>query len=236
MSTWLDFWNGSHSIYVNNRHKAAHSSQVLADFLRWVPGSDSTVLDFGCGEALYADELAKHCRSLYLSDGAALVRSDLQDRFADRENIRVLSVEDCDGIAPESLDLVVVNSVLQYLSEDQLDGFLSTAHRTLKSGETLVIADVISPDVGPLTDAVELLRFGWKEGFAIAAIAGLVRTVLSDYRKLREDLGFAMYRPEEMLSILQRHGFTGEVSAPNFGHNQARNTFAATKNVTRPGQ
>ena len=62
-----------------------------------------------------------------------------------------------------------------------------------------------------------------------AALLGFVRTALSDYRKLRGELGFTTHEEAEMLALLSRHGFAAERSHPNFGHNQARMTFSARR-------
>ncbi len=48
---WLEFWNGEHSIYVNERHKMLHDRLVARDVAALVPSGKPVVLDFGCGEA-----------------------------------------------------------------------------------------------------------------------------------------------------------------------------------------
>ena len=64
-------------------------------------------------------------------------------------------------------------------------------------------------------------------GFLFAALGGLVRTLFSDYRKLRSRLGLATYSQPDMQIILEGAGFTAERRYPNLGHNQARMTFVA---------
>ena len=62
-----------------------------------------------------------------------------------------------------------------------------------------------------------------------AALAGLCRTALSDYSKVRRELGFATYREAEFIAILAEAGFRAERVQPNFGHNQNRMTFRAVR-------
>ena len=79
---------------------------------------------------------------------------------------------------------------------DEFRSLLSLWRRKLKEGGTLILADVISPATGPVDDVRALLGFAWQGGFLTAALAGLVRTALSDYRKLRQELGLLARRDE----------------------------------------
>jgi SAM-dependent methyltransferase len=227
MPSWIDYWNSDHPIYVNDRHKALHASGLASDFRRHVRSPDAQVLDFGCGEALYAEEVARFCGRLTLSDAAPTVRAKVAERVKDRANIVVQSAEDTAAMPDACFDLIVVNSVAQYLSAEQLAGFLPGWKRMLRPDGRLVLADIIPPGVSPVTDAAALLSFAWRGGFTAAALAGLVRTALSDYRKIRGELGFTTHAEAELLGLLARHGLRGERVRPNFGHNQARMTFAA---------
>ena len=51
----------------------------------------------------------------------------------------------------------------------------------------------------------------------VPALGGLVRTALSDYGKLRSELGFAMYRESEMLGLLGQQGFEARRVRPRAG-------------------
>ena len=88
---WREFWNGEHSIYVNQRHKALHYDRIARDLAAYIPSANASVLDYGCGEALSAASLAEKCGTLYLYDAAPNVREKLRGRFASYRNIVVLS-------------------------------------------------------------------------------------------------------------------------------------------------
>jgi ubiquinone/menaquinone biosynthesis C-methylase UbiE len=227
MASWIDYWNSDHPIYVNDRHKALHASGIARDFARHIKSREATVLDYASGEALYAEDVARLCKQLVCSDAAPAVREKLAERVASLGNIEVQSAEQTETLPDASFDLIVVNSLLQYLTLDQLSTLLSLWRRLLKADGRLVIADVIPPNVNPVKDATALLSFGLKGGFAGAAVKGLVKTALSDYRKLRGELGFTMHNEYDFLAMLSRHGFSAERVRPNFGHNQARMTFTA---------
>jgi len=224
---WRDYWNQDTPIYVSERHKVLHYARIAADIARLIPVPDALVLDYGCGEALSAHRVASRCARLYLCDAAPLVRERLRARFGHERRITVIAPEEIDTVAAGTLDLVVVNSLVQYLSLEELRRLLATWRAKLKPDGRLVVADVIPPDVSPLTDARALLSFAWRGGFVRHALVGLVRTALSDYRKVRDELGLAQYSEAEMLELLRDCGFSAERRPENIGHNQARMTFVA---------
>jgi SAM-dependent methyltransferase len=225
--TWIDFWNSAHAIYVNDRHKRLHAEAVAADMLRHIPSPVAIVLDHGCGEALYAPAVARHCGRLILCEAAPAVRAELAQRVAGMANVAVVAPGAVQRLEDGSLDLVVANSLVQYLTASELEALLDLWQRKLRRHGILVIADVIPPGVTAVEDAAALLRFAWRGGFLRAALAGLARAALSEYGKLRVELGLATYAEPEFLALLARHGFTAERIHPNFGHNQARMAFRA---------
>ncbi len=224
---WRDYWNQDTPIYASERHKVLHYAGIARDLIALIPSPDAVVLDHGSGEALSAGRVAARCRTLYLLDAAPLVRERLKQRFRDTPKIAVIAPDELDGLPDRSLDLVVANSLLQYLSLDEFRTLLATWRVKLKPDGRLVLADVIPHDVSPLTDARALLSFAWSGGFLRHALMGLARTAFSDYRKLRDELGLARYGEAEMIELLRDEGFRAERLPRNLGHNQARMTFSA---------
>ncbi len=226
--SWRDFWNRqSNSIYVNARHSQAHDALVAQGIAGLVTSPADCVLDYGCGDASAADLIVSKCAKLYLFDAAPNVRARLSARFAGRAGIELVGDESLTSIAPASLDLIVVNSVLQYVTQVDFETLLDRFHMRLKPSGRLVLADIVSPDTGAADDAKALLAFAWKDGFFCAAIAGLARTFFSDYRTLRAQFGLTRYREPEMIALFAKHGFAGARAAQNIGHNQARMLFVA---------
>jgi SAM-dependent methyltransferase len=225
--SWRDFWNSEHAIYVSQRHKTLHYRQIATDLIRHIPSPAATVLDHGCGEALDAGRVAAACGRLYLCEAAPTVREKLRAAFGRLDNLSVISPEEVEALPDATLDLVVANSLIQYLSREELVALLGLWRRKLKPGGHLVLADVIPPDLGPLADASQLLAFAWRGGFLIAALAGLARTAFSDYRKLRAQYGLATYAEADITDLLRHAGYGDVRRQPNFGHNPHRMTFKA---------
>ena len=225
--SWRDFWNGEHAIYVSPRHKLLHYRRIASDIIGHIPTPDAVVLDVGCGEALDAGRVATACGKLYLCESAPNVRDKLRAMLARRDDVVVVSPEEVEALPEATFDLVVANSLIQYLSRDELTVLLGLWRSKLKPGGKLVGADVIPPDVSPLTDASQLLTFAWRGGFLGAALAGLVRTALSDYRKLRARYGLSTYAEADIVGLIRAAGYDDVQRQPNFGHNPYRMTFAA---------
>lgn len=228
MSTrdWITFWNSKHSIYVNVRHCHAHYRRIADDIRRTVPAGGA-VLDYGCGEALFADRVAEHAGRLVLCEATSNVRATLTTRFSGSPKIEVRAPEQIAEIPDGTFDVIVMHSVAQYLTLAVLDELLARFRRLLKPGGLLVLGDVIPLKITAVTDGLALLCFGASEGFFGAAILGLVRTAFSSYWQLRTTLGIARYSEADMLAKLKDAGYLPKRSAENIGHNPARMTFLA---------
>ncbi|QRE74728.1 class I SAM-dependent methyltransferase [Methylobacterium aquaticum] len=227
VSSWREFWDRDTPIYVNARHKARHYAGLAEEIAALVPHPGAVVLDHGCGEALSADRVAESCGRLLLCDASPRQRDALGQRFAASPTIAILSPDDVAALPAASLDLVVANSLAQYLTVSELDACLRDWRRLLKPGGRLVLADVIPPQLGAVADATALLAFARREGFLVAAAVGLVRTLFSDYRALRRTLGLARSDEAAMLARLRETGFRAERLPRNLGHNQGRMAFSA---------
>ena len=224
---WKSFWDSAHSIYVNDHHKDIHYRAIAEQVAQLVPGPGARVLDYGCGEALHADLVAAVASEVALSDTADTVRATMAQRFAANPRIKVLAPKDVESLPDKSFDLIVSNSVVQYLTAIELVQLLALWRRLLAPGGTLIVADVIPPDVGKLSDVIALFHLAAQNGFLLAALAGLVRTAVSPYRKLRSTLGIAQYTEAAFMAKLTAAGYAAERLPRNLEHNPARMTFRA---------
>jgi SAM-dependent methyltransferase len=224
MANWVTFWDSQHSIYVNARHRDVHYRRIANDVRRYVPKPDAVVLDYGCGEALHADCIADAAGRLILSEAAPNVRATVAARFATASNIEVRTPEDVAALPDHSVDFIILHSVAQYLTPQELDATLVLFRRIVTPGGLVLLGDVIPPKVSAVTDAGALLGFGAANGFFWAAVVGLVRTVLSEYWTLRGALGLQRYSEQQIIDRLAAAGFSAERVPLNIGHNPARMT------------
>jgi SAM-dependent methyltransferase len=225
-SDWTAFWDSKHSIYVNARHYEAHYRRVALDISRYAPAG-GVMLDYGCGEALSAARVAEIPARLILCEAAPNVRAMLAGRFSGNPKIVVRKPEDIGAMASQSLDVIVMHSVAQYMAAEELDAQIQLFRRLLKPGGLFVLGDVMPRRVSAIGDALALLRFGREQGFFWAAFGGLIRTYFSRYWRLRKSLGLTRYSAKEITGKLEAAGFSVERARTNIGHNARRMTFVA---------
>jgi SAM-dependent methyltransferase len=227
MGDWIAFWNSDHSIYVNDRHRDVHYRTIADDIAEYVPSPTATVLDFGCGEALHADRISEWAQRLILVDAAEKVRAGLAARFNGKPEIEVRSPHELAGLPDRSIDLIVMNSVTQYLSSAEFSALLVLFRRLMKPDGLLVIGDVVPPGSSAVSDVTALLSFAACNGFFCAAVLGLARTLVSDYRRLRQTIGLSRYSQAALTEKLAAAGYTATRAPRNIGHNPSRMTFRA---------
>jgi ubiquinone/menaquinone biosynthesis C-methylase UbiE len=227
MDDWIDYYDSTHTIYASKLHRDLHFEVIARDIIGYISSADAVVLDYACGEALFAARVADACGKLYLAEPAPGVRGRLIARFAPNTKIRVRSLDDLRNMNEKSVDLAVMNSVAQYMTADELDSAFAVMRRLLKPGGRLVVGDILRPEVGMFRDVLALLRFAATHGFLKDALIGLVSTALSDYRQLRTRVGLQRYSEAQMVAKLAAAGFAATRAPLNIGHNPWRMTFVA---------
>ncbi|QHO73994.1 methyltransferase [Bradyrhizobium sp. CCBAU 051011] len=234
MDEWIDYYDSTHTIYASKLHRDLHFQVIARDIIGYIASPDAVVLDYACGEALSAAKVADACAKLYLAEPAPGVRGRLIARFAPNTKIRVRSLDELRTMNESSVDLVVMNSVAQYMTPDELDSAFAVIRRLLKPNGRLVLGDILRPEVGMFRDVLALLKFARAHGFLKDALYGLASTALSDYRQLRTRVGLQRYGEDEMIGKLAAAGFAASRAQQNIGHNPWRMTFVAKHAFQRP--
>lgn len=225
---WISFYDFKHSvIYVNGRHRDVHYRTIAEDIRALVPSPDAVVMDYGCGEATSAALVAEACKHLTLVEAAPNVRAALRERFAANPKMSVMNPDEAAATPAGSVDMIVLHSVAQYLTAEELEAMMATFHRLLKPTGTFVLGDIVPPQMASVWAALSLLKFGAQNGFFWAAVGGLIRILVSDYFTLKKTHGLSHYTEAEALAKLKAAGFAPQRAAHNIGHNQHRMTFVS---------
>src|SRR6202047_3183950 len=164
MDDWIDYYDSTHTIYASRLHRDLHFQLIAKDIIDYISSPGAVVLDYACGEALSAAEVAGGCGKLYLAEPAPGVRGRLIARFAPNTKIRVRSLDDLRKMEEKSIDLAIMNSVAQYMTPAELDSAFAVIRRLLKPGGRRVVGDILRPEVGMGKDVLALLKFAGRHG------------------------------------------------------------------------
>ncbi len=209
MSDWISFWDSKHSVYVSSRHLEAHYRRIADDLLRYVP-EGGAVLDYGCGEARAHDRIAAVAARLMLCDAAPGVRALLAERFSTSERIEVDAPEDIDALPGGEIDLIVMHSVAQYLSDAQFGRALSLFRRLLhprwraRAGRHHPARRL----AGHRRDGAAAVRRK-QEGFLTAAVAGPRAHRVLELRTAALDARAHALQRAAMIETARRGGLQG---------------------------
>ncbi|MFP3480340.1 hypothetical protein SB780_36425, partial [Burkholderia sp. SIMBA_057] len=88
----------------------------------------------------------------------------------------------------------------------ELEGVLHRWRHLIGTRGLILIADVVEPDTPMLRDIASQLSMARRHGFLMAALMGLGRMALSDYRRIRRESGFSTYTPAELQARLSAAG------------------------------
>ncbi|MBF0307409.1 MAG: methyltransferase domain-containing protein [Alphaproteobacteria bacterium] len=225
---WAEYWNSDTPVYNERRQLDAYRRVLLEGLSPHLPGGSFTLLDWGCGDALIARDLAARGGRVLLWDVAERRRAALAERHRNDSGIVVLDEAKLAALETGGCDVALLASVLQYVPRDSLPTLLGHLRQLVRPGGVLVLTDIV-PRGGSVTrDVGALLGFAAANGFLMGAVAGLVRTLTSDYRRLRRDIGLATWDRDELGALLTRHGWRMTALPANIGFDSNRWSALAT--------
>lgn len=225
---WHDLWNRQSQSFSGKRQETLYYAMLAKDIAALIDDPTATVLDYGCGKALYADLVAIQCGKLYLCDERASVRESLRQRFADNPKITVLAPDEIDKtIPPQALDLLVTASTAQTATLRELNELLAVWRNKLKPAKPLVLACVEPVSTNQGKNAAEHLSFALRGGFLVSALTNMARTKVS--KSAREaEAPPSQYTESEIISLLIAAGYKAERLIAPLGPVANRMVFSAT--------
>jgi SAM-dependent methyltransferase len=182
------------------------------------------VLDFGCGHGFVAAGLAPQVGHVSVWDASPEMRRRARLRLAGQPNAALLDLSVTGGWDGPGFDLILVNSVVQYMGVDEFAGWLRHWRRMLAPGGRIVLSDLIPPGRGSARDLIALLKFSARNG----CLGGTVRNVFRERKRYlqaresgplfqvsRDELSRLAAEAELRASFLARNltHFTGRLTA-----------------------
>ena len=136
-----------------------------------------------------------------------------------------MSPQDCWSVPPESVDVVIIHSVLQYLRWEETGHLIGQLRVLIKPQGSILLGDIIPPDRTIFQDIASLLTFAWHKQFFIAGLFGLVTTFFSKYRVLRKQYGLTRYSAQDIHHLARKNGLFTRALKRNIGHDQTRHIY-----------
>lgn len=181
------------------------------------------VLDFGCGFGAVSERLAGLGVELRYFDRAASMRAFVERRLQGYDNARLTDP----ATTEERFDLVIINSVVQYMSPEELQQALAHWRGLLAPGGRVMVSDIIPPESHFLGEVFESLRFSAANGVLVTSIFRLVQEFIR-YSKRRSSLVLLRLDRDRVREMAAAAGLNAEFLAGNLTFRRHRLTVALT--------
>jgi 2-polyprenyl-3-methyl-5-hydroxy-6-metoxy-1,4-benzoquinol methylase len=222
MDNWIDYWS-TETQFVCDRHKNLSYEEIYRDLQRYLNLSDR-ILDFGCGEGLFAKKLSNKCRNLYLYDASKAIQDRLKDKFKD-SNIQIIN----DYKKAENINLVIISSVSQYIPQEDFFNILNNLKSSISKNGKIIISDLIPEQNSIVTETIDLLKISIKNRFLCRAIIKMLFSFFGNYRKIRQLFPLTKYNLRHFKESSEMLGFFYQEENINLGLNSNRKTITLTK-------
>jgi cyclopropane fatty-acyl-phospholipid synthase-like methyltransferase len=164
MTGWAEYWQTLPEGRLLFEPESVHAASRIID--EFQPGPATRILDFGCGYGAVALQLARTGASVHVWDVAASMR----EAAARHPQLHAWQP----GQLGE-FDLILLLSVVQYLSPTELAQRLSEFRELLPTGGRVVLADLSPPGHSTLADMQSLFWFSLKKGYLLRALRNTLR-------------------------------------------------------------
>lgn len=231
-TSWRNYWEVP--ALASQMHEHRVQSQYYVKELEKAISLDSKmrVLDFGCGFGFVAEELAGKVSEVLLWDASRNMRSRAQQLNASCGNVRLVDLSNEQAIASSpSVDLILVNSVVQYMNREELSIWLTRWRAMLAPNGRVVLSDLLPP-IAPsfFFELYEAFVFNVKRGLLLHLLSPATFAGLKRYSKTSQVAEPLLRLGEEALAELAKTaGLSAEIMSKNLTYFSRRLTAVFTK-------
>lgn len=213
---WEDIADDQHVFRIEAGDYAKRVKRLLQ------PDRRMRALDFGCGFGHTARELAPEMGTIALWDASSAVRRQARARVGGLANVEFLDMGSPEALRQSGqFDLILVHSVLQYMSEQEIRHWLAQWRELLKPDGRLVISDLAVPGASAAHELLNYLAFARRHGFFWNALFSGVRE-LARYWKVRNSRPLTVVSQGTLEDWAKQVGLSTEWLPENLSHRQSR--------------
>jgi len=213
---WHEYWKRTpDSPYLTAEAGVVAESLVT----RYALNGDHVVLDFGCGYGYVSEHLARTVSRVFIWDA---VEEAMQ---------RALKRIDDPAVAPidpastdQVFDLIVVNSVVQYMSEETLSWWLERWADLLATGAAIAITDVPASSPSLVLEGAQWLWLALRKGVLVDAVR-FARANSARYQKARAKTGLGAINEADLNEMAERAGLDLEREPRNLAYQRGRASY-----------
>lgn len=223
-SGWRPYWDRLEERAIFPVEAADYVARVAATV--GIPAF-ARVLDFGCGFGHVAALLAPGVREVAVWDASASMRRAARRRLAHLANVRILTGPEP---APRAarFDLVLVNSVVQYMTPDEFHAWLDAAPARLVPDGRIVLSDLLTGDVNPVRELAELLWLCARGGVLLRILReGFLE--LRHYTRARRARPLSQVDLDDLRQRAARRGLRMDVLPRNLAYRSARTSVVLSR-------
>lgn len=187
---------------------------------------DLCVLDFGCGHGFIAAALAPLVGELHLWDAAPQMLQRAQRRLGNQDHVKVM-----DWSAPpeggKRFDLILVNSVVQYMNQAELASWLGRWRERLAPHGQIILSDLIPPGHRRLGDLGAFLALSVRHRCLLRALRSLWQEK-NRYQRVCQAFPLLRMSPDELCLLAESRGLGVQILPSNLTHFPRRFTASLT--------
>ena len=222
---WVNYWLQHQG---EPRVEQEESKDYVSRLTRHVRlTSNLRVLDFGCGTGRVARLVAPRVNRVDLWDGSERMRQHARDHTADLPNVRLIDLEDPAQDPVAAYDLVIVNSVIQYMFVAEFHRWMGRLGPMLAPGGQVVLSDVLGPRTRLGHDLVTSLWFAASRGCLLDTLRHFART-LTWYRTAQRTQPLTRFS-EQQIEDLRSGGWNVTRLPENLTFRPGRQTLIAAR-------
>ena len=229
-NSWTRYWEEPDICQQMHLHRVQAADYVTNLETSMSLNAEARVLDFGCGFGFVADKLSEKVEKVFIWDASDNMRSMARKLLARRRNIKSLNLSDGKVIPRKvSFDLIIVNSVVQYMNIDEFSSWLVRWRTMLAPNGRIILSDVIRPDTrSMLQEICELLAFCARRGVLMHTL-WLKLKHLRQYRKISKARSLMRVGEHTLRRLASVAGMSVEVLPANLTHLSGRYTVVLSR-------